>query len=62
MYAGPGSTSLTTAASAWHAIAAELNSAALGYEKRDHRAVQRGMAGGGLGAMAAQALTPYVTG
>jgi PPE-repeat protein len=31
MYAGPGSTSLTTAASAWNALAAELNSAALGY-------------------------------
>jgi len=31
MYAGPGSTSLMTAASAWNALAAELNSAALGY-------------------------------
>ena len=31
LYAGPGSTSLTTAASAWNALAAELNSAALGY-------------------------------
>jgi PPE-repeat protein len=31
MYAGPGSTSLTTAASAWNALAAELSSAALGY-------------------------------
>ena len=31
MYAGPGSTSLTAAASAWNALAAELNSAALGY-------------------------------
>ena len=32
MYAGPGSTSLTTAASAWNALAAELNSSALGYD------------------------------
>jgi len=32
IYAGPGSTSLTTAASAWNALAAELNSAALGYQ------------------------------
>jgi PPE-repeat protein len=32
MYAGAGSTSLTTAASAWNALAAELQSAALGYE------------------------------
>src|SRR5262249_28842640 len=32
MYAGAGATSLTTAASAWNALAAELNSAALGYE------------------------------
>ena len=31
LYAGPGSTSLTTAASAWNALAAELSSAALGY-------------------------------
>jgi PPE-repeat protein len=32
MYSGPGSTSLTTAASAWNALAAELNSTALGYD------------------------------
>jgi PPE-repeat protein len=31
MYTGPGSTSLMTAASAWNALAAELNSTALGY-------------------------------
>jgi PPE-repeat protein len=31
IYAGPGSTSLTTAASAWNALAAELSSAAAGY-------------------------------
>jgi PPE-repeat protein len=32
MYAGAGATSLTTAASAWNALAAELNAAAMGYE------------------------------
>jgi len=32
IYAGPGATSLTTAASAWNALAAELNAAAMGYE------------------------------
>ncbi|OIN79878.1 PPE family protein [Mycobacterium malmoense] len=32
IYAGPGSTSLTAAASAWNSLAAELNSAALGYD------------------------------
>jgi PPE-repeat protein len=32
IYAGPGATSLTTAASAWNALAVELNSAAMGYE------------------------------
>ncbi len=32
MYAGAGSTSMTTAASAWRSLAAELNSAAMGYE------------------------------
>ncbi|HTY31420.1 PPE family protein [Mycobacterium sp.] len=33
IYAGPGSASLMAAASAWNAIAAELNSAALGYDR-----------------------------
>jgi PPE-repeat protein len=32
IYAGPGSSSLTTAASAWNGLAAELNAAALGYD------------------------------
>ena len=32
IYSGPGATSWTTAASAWNALAAELNSAAMGYE------------------------------
>ncbi|OIN82613.1 PPE family protein [Mycobacterium malmoense] len=32
IYSGPGSTSLTAAASAWNSLAAELNSAALGYD------------------------------
>ncbi|OBJ16843.1 PPE family protein [Mycobacterium colombiense] len=33
IYSGPGSSSLATAASAWSSLAAELNSAALSYEK-----------------------------
>jgi len=33
MYSGPGSASLMAAASAWNGLAAELNSAALGYDK-----------------------------
>ncbi len=32
MYTGPGSSSLQTAASAWNGLAAELQSAAQGYE------------------------------
>ncbi|MGV7852554.1 PPE domain-containing protein, partial [Mycobacterium kansasii] len=32
MYTGPGSMSMTAAASAWSALAAELDSAAAGYE------------------------------
>ena len=32
IYAGPGSASFVTAASAWNAVAAELSSAALGYD------------------------------
>jgi PPE-repeat protein len=32
IYSGPGAMSWTTAASAWNALAAELNSAAMGYE------------------------------
>ena len=33
IYSGPGSSSLMAAASAWNGLAAELNSAALGYDK-----------------------------
>lgn len=33
IYAGPGSAPMVAAASAWNSLAAELNSAALGYEK-----------------------------
>ena len=32
IYAGPGSSSMMAAASAWNALAAEMNSAALGYD------------------------------
>jgi PPE-repeat protein len=60
MYAGAGSTSLTTAASAWRSLAAELNSAALGYE---HVITQLSSEEwlGPASTKAAQALTPYVT-
>src|ERR1700716_543092 len=60
MYAGAGSTSLTTAASAWRSLAAELNSAGLGYEN----VITQLSSEEWLGApstKAAQALTPYVT-
>ncbi|MFP1152215.1 PPE family protein [Mycobacterium sherrisii] len=60
MYAGAGSTSLTTAASAWNSVAAELNSAASGYD-----AVVTQLASeewlGPASAAAVQALSPYVT-
>ena len=59
MYTGPGATSLTTAASAWNALAAELNSAALGYD-----AVVTQLAGeewlGPASASMAAAVSPYV--
>ena len=60
MYAGAGSTSLTTAASAWSSLAAELNSAALGYESVITQLSSEEWLGP-ASAAAAQALTPYVT-
>jgi PPE-repeat protein len=60
MYAGAGSTSLTTAASAWRSLAAELNSAALGYENVITQLSSEEWLGP-ASAKAAQALTPYVT-
>jgi PPE-repeat protein len=59
MYAGPGSTSLMTAASAWRALAAELNSAALGYQNVVNQ-LSEGWLGQASTAMA-QAVAPYVT-
>jgi PPE-repeat protein len=60
MYAGSGSTSLTTAASAWRSLAAELNSAALGYENVITQLSSEEWLGP-ASTKAAQALTPYVT-
>src|ERR1700761_943900 len=59
LYAGAGSTSLTTAASAWNSIAAELNSAALGYENVITQLSSEEWLGP-ASAAATQALTPYV--
>jgi PPE-repeat protein len=60
MYAGAGSSSLTTAASAWNALAAELNSAALGYQNVVTQLSSEGWLGPASTAMAT-AVTPYVT-
>src|ERR1700747_744759 len=59
IYAGPGATSLTTAASAWNALAAELNSAALGYENVVTQLSSEGWLGPASTAMATAA-SPYV--
>jgi PPE-repeat protein len=60
MYAGAGSTSLTTAASAWRSLAAELNSAGMGYENVITQLSSEEWLGA-ASTKAAQALTPYVT-
>ncbi|WP_324291125.1 PPE family protein [Mycobacterium sp. Aquia_213] len=60
MYSGAGSTSMTTAASAWRSLAAELNSAALGYENVITQLSSEEWLGP-ASTKAAQALTPYVT-
>ncbi len=60
MYAGAGSTSLTTAASAWRSLAAELNSAGQGYENVIVQLSNEEWLGP-ASAKAVQALTPYVT-
>ncbi|WP_136246487.1 PPE family protein, partial [Mycobacterium intracellulare] len=59
IYSGPGSGSLVAAASAWSALAAELNSAALGYE-RVVTALSSEEWLGAASATMAQAVTPYV--
>jgi PPE-repeat protein len=58
MYAGAGSTSLMTAASAWNALAAELNSAAVGYENVVTQLSSEEWLGPASAAMAA-AVSPY---
>jgi PPE-repeat protein len=60
MYAGAGSSSLMTAASAWSALAAELNSAALGYENVVTQLSSEEWLGPASASMAS-AVTPYVT-
>lgn len=59
MYTGPGSMSMTTAASVWSALAAELDSAAAGYEKLVTQLAGEGWLGPASTAMAA-AVAPYV--
>lgn len=59
MYAGPGSGPLMSAASAWNQLAAELTSAALGYEKTVNELASEQWLGPASAGMAAAA-TPYV--
>jgi PPE-repeat protein len=59
IYTGPGSTSLTTAASAWNALAAELNSSALGYDAVVTQLASEEWLGPASASMAA-AVQPYV--
>jgi PPE-repeat protein len=58
IYAGPGSESFTTAASAWNAIAAELQSAALSYQNVVTQLSSEEWTGTASAAMV-QAATPY---
>ncbi|WP_269474045.1 PPE family protein [Mycobacterium florentinum] len=60
MYSGAGSTSMTTAASAWRSLAAELNSAAMGYDNVITQLSSEEWLGP-ASAKAVEALTPYVT-
>lgn len=59
IYSGPGSASMTAAASAWSALAAELNSAALGYDGVVTQLVSEEWLGPASASMAAAA-QPYV--
>jgi PPE-repeat protein len=59
LYAGVGSTPLVAAASAWNALAAELNSAALGYDAVVTQLASEEWLGPASAAMA-QAVQPYV--
>ncbi len=60
IYAGPGSGPLMAAASAWNALAGELNSAATGYGTVITRLSSDGWMGPASAAMA-EAASPYVT-
>jgi PPE-repeat protein len=59
LYAGPGSSSLTAAASAWNSIAAELSSTARSYDAVVTQLVSDGWQGPSSAALAA-AVQPYV--
>ncbi len=59
MYSGPGSGSLMTGASSWNALAAELNAAALSYDKVITALSSEEWLGPASGLMA-QAAAPYV--
>jgi PPE-repeat protein len=59
IYSGPGATSLTTAASAWNGLAAELNAAAVGYDNVVTQLASDEWLGSSSGQMAA-AVQPYV--
>ena len=60
MYSGPGSSSLTAAASAWNAVAAELASTALGYDNVVTQLSSEEWLGPASAAMVA-AVQPYVS-
>ncbi|SOX54091.1 PPE family protein [Mycobacterium ahvazicum] len=60
LYGGAGATSLITAASAWNSLAAELNSAAMGYQNVITQLSSEEWLGP-ASAKAVQALNPYVT-
>ncbi|MCV7413358.1 PPE family protein [Mycobacterium florentinum] len=60
LYAGAGATSMITAASAWNSVAAELNSAAMGYQNVITQLSSEEWLGA-ASTKAVQALTPYVT-
>jgi PPE-repeat protein len=59
MYAGPGSTSMIGAASGWNALAAELNSAAIAYDRVVNTLSSEEWLGHASASMA-EAVTPYV--
>jgi PPE-repeat protein len=59
MYSGPGSSSLQAAASTWNALAAELNSAALGYDRVVTQLASEEWLGPASSSMA-NAAAPYV--